>query len=151
MHKIIRSKHSRQPASAFARKDAFRRPHYDCQEQIDVLKLVIYIPGVDPAGVDLEVDGPDLIVTATKSHVIRTNWRALHLEPAQRNYRLRLRLGFRLAYDALEAVLQDGVLTIAVPKKTAVVAGETTRSRGQPTLAANHPLGAVIGLTAGLA
>jgi HSP20 family protein len=124
MHKIIRSVPSRQPSPAFARKDAFRRPHYDCQEQMDVLKLVIYIPGVDPAGVDLEVHGPDLIVTATKRHLLRANWRALHLEPAQRDYRLRLRLGFSLAYDALEAVLQEGVLTITLPKKTAVVAAE---------------------------
>ena len=124
MHKIIRSLHSRQPSPAFARKDAFRRPHYDCQEQMDALRRVLYIPGVDPAGVDLEVHGPDLVVTATKSHLLRTNWRALHLEPAQRDYRLRLRLGFSLDYDALEAVLQDGELTITVPKKAAVVAVE---------------------------
>jgi HSP20 family protein len=125
MHKIIRSLDSRQPSPAFARKDAFRRPHYDCEEQMDVLKLVLYIPGVEPAGIDLEVRGPDLIVTATKSHLLRANWRALHLEPAQRDYRLRLRLGFSLAYNALEAELQEGRLTITVPKKTAVVAAET--------------------------
>ena len=122
MHKIIRSLHSRQPSPAFARKDAFRRPHYDCQEQMDALRLVLYIPGVDPAGVDLEVHGPDLVVTATKSHLLRTNWRALHLEPVQRDYRLRLRLGFSLNYDALQAELLDAVLTITIPKKSAVAA-----------------------------
>ena len=124
MHKIIRSLYSRQPAPAFARKDAFRRPLYDCQEQMDALKLVLYLPGVEPAGIDLEVRGPDLIVTATKSHLVRTNWRALHLEPAQHDYRLRLRLGFSLAYDGLEAVLQEGALTITIPKKTAFVAAQ---------------------------
>ena len=120
MHNIIRSLDSRQPSPAFARSDAFRRPHYDCLEQMDALKLIVYIPGVDPAGVDLEVRGPDLIVTATKSHLLRANWRALHLEQAQRDYRLRLRLGFSLDYDALEAELREGVLTITVPKKRAV-------------------------------
>jgi HSP20 family molecular chaperone IbpA len=119
MHNIIRSLDSRQPSPAFARSDAFRRPHYDCLEQMDALKLIVYIPGVDPAGVDLEVRGPDLIVTATKSHLLRANWRALHLEQAQRDYRLRLRLGFSLDYDALEAELREGVLTITVPKKRA--------------------------------
>ena len=122
MHNIIRSQDSRQPSPAFARSDAFRRPHYDCREQMDALKLILYIPGVDPAGVDLEVRGPDIIVTATKSHLLRANWRALHLEQAQRDYRLRLRLGFSLDYDALEAEMREVVLTITVPKKRAVEA-----------------------------
>ena len=123
MPTIIRSSlKSTQPSPAFARTDAFRRPHYDCQEQMGMLKLVVYIPGVDPAGVDLEVRGPDLIVTAPKAHPVRVNWRALHLESAQRDYQLRLRLGYSLNYDALHAELHEGVLTIAIPTKTAVAA-----------------------------
>lgn len=123
MPTIIRSSlKSKQPSPARARKSAFRRPHYDCQEQAGMLKLVVYVPGVDPAGIDLEVKGPDVIITAPKAHPVRVNWRALHLESAQRDYQLRLRLGFSLAYDALEAELHDGVLTIAIPKKTAIAA-----------------------------
>jgi HSP20 family protein len=123
MPTIIRSsRKSTQPSPAFARKSAFRRPHYDCQEQLGMLKLVVYVPGVDPAGVDLEVRGPDLIITAPKAHPVRVNWRALHLESAQRDYQLRLRLGYSLDYDALRAELHDGVLTIAIPTKTAVAA-----------------------------
>jgi HSP20 family protein len=123
MPTIIRSSFkSKQPSPAFARKSAFRRPHYDCQEQMGMLKLVVYVPGVDPAGVDLEVRGPDLIITAPKTHPVRVNWRALHLESAQRDYQLRLRLGYSLDYGALHAELHDGVLTIAIPTKTAVAA-----------------------------
>ena len=122
MQKIIRSLKSKQPSPVFVRKDAFRRPHYDCQEQMDALKLAVYVPGVDPASIDIEVRGPDLIVTAPKSHLVRANWRAAHLESAQRDYQLRLRLGFSLAYDALQAALHDGVLIISIPKKTAVAA-----------------------------
>jgi HSP20 family molecular chaperone IbpA len=123
MHQIVRSHKLRQPAPAFARKGAFRQPHYDCREQMDALKLVLYIPGVEAAGVDLEVRGPDLIVTAPRSHLVRANWRALHLESVQRDYRLHLRLGFSLDYDALHAELLEGVLTITIPKKSAVTAG----------------------------
>jgi HSP20 family molecular chaperone IbpA len=123
MPTIIRSSlKSKQPAPAFARKSAFRRPHYDCQEQAGMLKLVVYVPGVDPAGIDLEVKGPDVIITAPKAHPVRVNWRALHLESAQRDYQLRLRLGYSLDYDALHAELHEGVLTIAIPTKTAVAA-----------------------------
>ena len=119
MDQIIRSSRSRQPSPAFASKDAFRRPHYDCQEQMDALRLVLYVPGVDAGGIDITVDGPDLVVTAPKSHLVRANWRALHLEPVQRDYRLRLRLGFSLDYDALQAELRGGALTLTIPKKAA--------------------------------
>ena len=119
MDQIIRSSRSIQPSPAFARKDAFRRPHYDCQEQMDALRLVLYVPGGDAGGIDITVDGPDLVVTTPKSHLVRANWRALHLEPVQRDYRLRLRLGFSLDYDALQAELRGGSLTLTIPKKAA--------------------------------
>ena len=122
MHTIIRSLKTRQSGPAVAFQNAHRRPHYDCQEQTDALKLDIYVPGVDPAGVDIEVRGPDLVVTAPKSHRVRAHWRAAHLENVQRDYQLRLRLGFSLAYDAMQAALNDGVLTITIPKKPVLAA-----------------------------
>jgi len=121
MHTIIRSLKLRKPSPAFTRTAPFRQPHYTCEEHMDALKLVVYVPGIDAAGVDIEVNGPDLAVTAPRRHRVRTNWRALHLEPVQRDYRLRLRLGFSLDYDALNAELSESVLTITIPKKTAVV------------------------------
>jgi HSP20 family molecular chaperone IbpA len=124
MNQIIRSLRSRPPSPAFARKDAFRRPHYDCQEHMDALNLVLYIPGVDASSVEITVEGPDLTVTAKKSHLVRPNWRALHLEPVQHDYQLRLRLGNRLNFDGLEASLRDGALAIMIPKKaSAAMAG----------------------------
>ena len=95
---------------------SFRNPHYDCVQMGDLLKVVVYIPGVTASGVEIAQQGPDLVVTARKSHLVRVNWRALHLEGAQRDYQLRLRLGNRLDYDAMRAEIIDGVLTITLPK-----------------------------------
>ena len=120
MHTIIHSPRARQLATAVVSKDAFRRPHYDCQDQTDALILSIYVPGVDPSGVEIDVEGPDLVVTAAKSHVVRAHWRAAHLEGVQHDYKLRLRLGFSLDYDSMQAALNAGVLTVAIPKKSAV-------------------------------
>ncbi len=120
MHTIIRSPRARQLSPAIASLNAHRRPHYDCQEQTDALILSIYVPGSDPAGVEIEVEGPDLIVTAPKSHVVRAHWRAAHLESVQHDYKLRLRLGFSLDYDAMQAALNEGVLTVTIPKKAVV-------------------------------
>jgi len=94
-----------------------RTPHYDCVQESDALKVIIFVPGVDASGVEISRRGPDLTITARKSHYVRTNWQALHLEGVQRDYQLRLRLGNGLDYDALNAELADGRLTLTLPKK----------------------------------
>ena len=121
MHTIIhRLDHSRFPGAK--PKQAFRSPHYDCMDLSTALKLVIYVPGVDASGVDITTQGPDLFVTARKTHHVRANWQALHLESVQRDYQLKLRLGVSFDYEALQASVARGVLTIVLPKKPLVAA-----------------------------
>ncbi len=74
------------------------------------------MPGVSAAGVSIEARSPDLTVTARKTRFVRVNWQALHLEGAQRDYRLRLRLGSGFAYQAMQAEIHNGVLSITLPK-----------------------------------
>jgi HSP20 family protein len=95
---------------------AFRQPSYDCRELADTVHIVVYVPGVDPSGVEIEAHGPDLVVTARKKRFVRVNWQALHLEGSQRDYRLRLRLGLGFAFAQMQAGIHDGVLTLSVPK-----------------------------------
>ena len=116
MHTIIhRLNHSRFPSPES--KQDFRSPHYDCLDLAAALKLVIYVPGVDAGGVEITTRGPDLFVTARKTHHVRANWQALHLESVQRDYQLKLRLGVSFDFEALQASVARGVLTIVVPKK----------------------------------
>ena len=120
MHTIIhRLHHNRFPNAEPAKQD-FRSPHYDCSDMAQSLKLVIYVPGVDASGVEITSQGPDLFVTARKTHHVRANWQALHLEKAQLDYQLKLRLGVGFDYEALQASVARGVLTIALPKKQLV-------------------------------
>ena len=97
----------------------FRKPKYDCQGHVDAMTLVVYVPGVSAAGVAIEARGPDLTVTARKTRFVRVNWQALHLESAQRDYRLRLRLGLGFDYREMQAEISDGVLSITIPKAKA--------------------------------
>lgn len=99
--------------------DAFCQPNYDCQEHREAMILIVYVPGVEAAGVDIEAGGDDLTVTARKTHLVRVNWQALHLECAQRDYRLKLRLGTGFNYAAMNAEIRHGVLTITLPKRPA--------------------------------
>jgi len=119
MHTIIPPSSSRVHRSAGARaaEAAFREPAYDCQEQRHAMTVVVYIPGVDAADVEIEGRGSDLTVTARKPQFVRVNWQALHLESAQRDYRLRLRLGTGLDYGAMQAEIARGVLTVTIPKR----------------------------------
>jgi HSP20 family protein len=120
MHTII---HPNRPArrtrpSESASLRTFRQPNYDCRDHPDRVKLAVYVPGVEAAGVEIEARGPDLFITARKSHFVRVNWQAAHLESAQRDYQLRLRLGTGFDYAAMEAGIHDGVLTVTLPKRS---------------------------------
>jgi HSP20 family protein len=91
------------------------------------MTLVVYVPGVEASGVEIEGRGADLTVTARKRHHVRVNWQALHLEPAQRDYRLRLRLGAGFDYSAMQAEIAHGVLTVTLPKRAAETAPRLRR------------------------
>ena len=117
MHTIINSRRSaRRPRLAQA-VETFRQPSYDCRDHADTMTLSVYVPGVDAAGVDIEAIGPGLMITARKSHFVRVNWQSLHLEGAQRDYQLRLRLGLGFNYPAMQAEMHEGVLTVRLPKR----------------------------------
>lgn len=122
MHTIIHPQPTRHRSRPVEAPAPFRQPSYDCRELPAAVKLTVYIPGVDAAGVEIEARGPDLIVTARKQQVVRVNWQALHLEASQRDYQLRLRLGLGLDYAALTAELHEGVLTLMLPKRQAPAA-----------------------------
>ncbi|MBL9214321.1 MAG: Hsp20/alpha crystallin family protein [Opitutaceae bacterium] len=128
MHTIInRLNHRRFPGTESAQE--FRSPHYDCQDLPEAMKLVVYVPGVDVSGVEITTRGPDLLVTARKTHHVRVNWQALHLEQAQRDYQLKLRLGTGFDYASLQASVARGVLTIVLPKHQPAMAGLGARQR----------------------
>ncbi len=121
MHTIIHPLNARRPRSAPDDCTAakYRKPAYEYIDQGPACKLVVYIPGVDAAGVDIEARRSDLTITAKKVHFVRVNWQCLHLENAQRDYRLRLRLGDAVDYSAMHAEIHDGMLTVTLPKKSA--------------------------------
>lgn len=97
--------------------EAFRTPHFDCETLPDALRLVVYVPGVQPSGVEIATRGPDLTVTARKEHPLRANWKSAQFEGVQRDYLLNLRLGRSLNFMALQAELREGALTITIPKR----------------------------------
>lgn len=120
MNTIIRSLNNRsRNRSAGTSEEAYRRPNYECREQADALTLVVYVPGVESPDVEITARGADLTITARKHRFVRVNFTALHLEAAQRDYRLTLRLGRNFDYANLHAEIREGVLTVLLPKRGA--------------------------------
>lgn len=126
MHALIPSLHDRHSPTPGIDAD-FRQPVFECRDLPAAIRLEVYLPGIEPAGIEITSRGPDLVVTARKAQVVRANWRALHLEAVQHDYQLKLRLGHGVDYDGLQAELRDGVLTVVVPKRQAGDIRVTTR------------------------
>lgn len=93
----------------------FATPHFDTQPGENALRILVWVPGVETSGIEITTRETDLTITARKSHVVRRNWQTLHLESAQKDYQLSLRLGRNLDYSNLSVELRDGLLTIDVP------------------------------------
>ena len=110
-------------------KPDFRSPHYECVDLPQALKLEIYVPGVEAGGIELTTQDTDLLVVAHKAQHVRVNWQALHLESAQRDYQLKLRLGASYDFDHLRASVAKGVLTIVLPKRRPALADHPVRQR----------------------
>ena len=106
---------SAQPDSETTR--SFREPIFDCTDLPTALELCVYAPGVDSSGVEIITDGPDLSITARKTHFVRPNFAGLHLEAVQHDYHLKLRLGNGYHFASLRAELADDRLTLWLPKR----------------------------------
>lgn len=136
MHTIIHRHHNKRfpavsPSNGSAAKPHpdLRSPHYECMDLPQALRLDVYVPGVEAAGVELTTQGTDLVLTARKTHHVRANWQALHLESAQRDYQLTLRLGVGYDFDTLRASITKGVLTIVLPKRRPALADRPALQR----------------------
>jgi HSP20 family protein len=114
--------HASLPPTSPART-RYCHPHYECEDLAHELKITVFLPGVDSTGVEIASRGADLVVTGRRSHPLRVNWQALHLEGVQRDYQLRLRLGAGFSFNELRASLDDGMLVLTLPKKPVNVAG----------------------------
>jgi len=89
------------------------QPRYHCREQSGKLKLVVHLPGADPASIDIEISAPDMIIRANRGSAVDEGGGS----PLPSDFELCLRLGFGLNYGDLQAEFDHGNLVILIPKK----------------------------------
>lgn len=98
---------SRTPASAAMPMDVYRQGD-DYVAEID-------LPGVDPASIDIDIDGQTLTVRAERGAGAADDAQWLSRERAQGTFARQLTLGNGLAADRISADYTDGVLRLTIP------------------------------------
>lgn len=104
----------------------------DAFEHDDVYTLRFDLPGVDPASVDLMVEGNLLTVTAERpvEETEEVTW-LLRERPAG-HHRREVRLGERLDTTRVQAHHENGVLTVTIPMREEAKPQKVAINAGSP-------------------
>ena len=95
-------------------------PRYDVKETADAFVVTAFVPGVDRTAIETNVDGDSLSVTARRTWTAPEGWTPVYRESPAFDYQLALELDQRVNRDAIRAELNQGVLTLTLPKTEAV-------------------------------
>jgi HSP20 family protein len=93
------------------------RPLVDIFETADGITLRADMPGVSKEGLNLRVEGANLLVEGTINIVPEQKMSALYADVRSTLYRRSFVLGNELEAANIEANLQDGILTVRIPKR----------------------------------
>ena len=93
------------------------RPLVDIFETADGITLQADMPGVSKDGLNLRVDGANLLVEGTIGIMPEKQMAALYADIRSTTYRRTFVLGNELETDNIHADLKDGILTVRIPKR----------------------------------
>jgi len=95
-------------------------PRYNLEEMADAFIITAFVPGVDRSELETSVDNETLTVFARRTWTPPSEWTAVYRETPLADYRLVLELDHRVNRDAVRAELNQGVLTLTLPKAESV-------------------------------
>ncbi len=93
------------------------RPPVDIHEKDDGIVLRADMPGVTKERLDLRVDGNTLLIEGTIGISPQDQMSALYADVRATTYRRQFVLSNELESARIEANLQNGVLTVTIPKR----------------------------------
>lgn len=96
--------------------DGYCRPRFEWHDQGRATDIEVFVPGVEAGGVEMLVDGNDLLITARRELPVLPNWQAANLPAVRLDYRLRVPLPYDVDSRQIRASLDHGVLTIHLEK-----------------------------------
>jgi HSP20 family protein len=91
-------------------------PEYYVNRDEDAFEITAYVPGVSEDRLDIQYENNWLKLKATPVPVNTEGFEALHLEFQNRDYEAEFKIPNVVNIDAITAKLNNGVLTIKLPK-----------------------------------
>lgn len=93
-------------------------PRVDVSDRDDSVLIRAELPGVDPADVDITLDGKVLTIKGTKSVATEEDSGGFRRrEIFEGSFRRSVRLPFQVDPDSVTATARNGILEITVPRK----------------------------------
>lgn len=96
------------------------RPAVDIFENGESIELYADVPGVNEEGLSVEVDGKTLTLQGDIQIDMPNEMRSLYADVRSTRYQRAFTLSDELDSGAIRAVLNDGVLTVTLPKREEV-------------------------------
>lgn len=93
------------------------RPAVDIFENADGITLKADMPGVSKERLEIRVEGNNLLVEGTIGIEATSEMSALYADLRSTTYRRSFAIGNELESEKIDASLQDGVLTLRIPKR----------------------------------
>ncbi len=115
---LLTKKDSQAPTQTVPRRTV--TPRYSVDENADAFVITALVPGVTRSDIETHVDDQNLTVLARRSWTAPEGWTAVYRETPASDYRLVLELDHRVNREKVRAELNQGVLTLTLPKAEAV-------------------------------
>ncbi|QYY36354.1 Hsp20/alpha crystallin family protein [Ruficoccus sp. ZRK36] len=110
-------KRDEQTSVQHAQPQSWRKPWFTTSESEDGYLVEVYVPGVNKSGVEIGFEDDTLDITARRADAkTPEGWKALRREIPHEDYRLRLHLNVPVDGARIQARVEDGVLTLELPK-----------------------------------
>jgi len=93
-----------------------RKPVYRLVEHGDVYTLIVQLPGVDKAGMDVVAKNGVLSIQGRREWHKPAAWTLIHRESSDANFALEFSYDSRIEADRIQAVITNGGLTGTLPR-----------------------------------
>ncbi len=100
-----------------AEQKAYRKPWFTSSQTDDSYVVEVNVPGVNKHGVEIGYEDDTLDITAHRADTqVPEGWKPLRREISREDYRLRLQLNVPIDAGKITAKVENGVLTLTLPK-----------------------------------
>lgn len=93
----------------------YLKPNYELRKEESAYFVDVHMPGVSRDKVDITLNGDMLTIEASRIPYRHPDWKPLHTEIRENDYRLDLQLNVDIDQEGVSAKSDLGILTVRLP------------------------------------